>query len=100
MVMKLAAISLAVLITAGAVHADTLIIDKMDSTQGERTDRPARGAAMSTVESNFGTPLAKQPAVGDPPISSWEYQDFTVYFEYDRVLHSVDKPAASEPAKE
>jgi len=100
MVMKLAAISLAVLITAGAAHADTLIIDKMDSTQGERSDRPARGATMDRVESNFGMPLSKQPAVGDPPISSWEYNDFTVYFEYDRVLHSVDKPAASDAAKE
>jgi hypothetical protein len=99
MVMKLAAISLAVLMTAGVAHADTLIIDKMDSTQGERTDRPARGATMARVESNFGTPLSKQPAVGDPPIASWEYTDFTVYFEYDRVLHSVDKPTASEPAQ-
>jgi hypothetical protein len=95
MVMKLAAISLAVLMSAGAVHADTLIIDKMQSTQGERSDRPTRGATMARVENNFGTPLSKQPAVGDPPISSWEYPDFTVYFEYDRVLHSVDKPTAS-----
>ncbi len=100
MVMKLAAISLAVLITTGAVYADTLIIDKMDSTQGERSDRPARGATMTRVESSFGTPISKQPAVGDPPIASWEYQDFTVYFEYDRVLHSVNKPTASAPAKE
>lgn len=95
MVMKLAALSLAVLMSAGAVHADTLILDKMQSTQGERPDRPARGATMARVESNFGAPLSKQAAVGDPPISSWAYPDFTVYFEYDRVLHSVEKPTTS-----
>ena len=32
-----------------------------------------------------------QPAVGDPPITTWEYTDFLVYFEYDRVIHSVSK---------
>jgi len=100
MVMKLAAISLAVLISVGAAQADTLIIDKMDTSQGERSDRPTRGATMARVETNFGAPLSKQAAVGDPPISSWEYPDFAVYFEYDRVLHSVDKPSASQPAKQ
>jgi hypothetical protein len=31
--------------------------------------------------------------VGDPPISRWVYDHFTVYFEYDKVLHSVvNKP--------
>jgi hypothetical protein len=93
MVMKLAAISLAFFITVGAAQADTLIIDKLDEVQGEQSNRPARGATMNRVESNFGTPMSKQAAVGDPPISSWEYADFTAYFEYDRVLHSVEKPA-------
>lgn len=95
MVMKLAAISLALFITAGAAQADTLIIDKLDEANGELPYRPARGATKSGVESNFGTPLSKDAAVGDPPISSWEYADFTVYFEYDRVLHSVEKPGAT-----
>lgn len=100
MVMKLAVISLAALMSAGAVYADTLIIEKIETTQGERPDRPDRGATAARVQNQFGAPVSKQPAVGDPPISSWEYADFTVYFEYDRVLHSVDKPSAPEPAKE
>lgn len=37
----------------------------------------------------FGAPNIRVPAVGDPPISSWEYPQFTVYFEFDRALHSV-----------
>jgi hypothetical protein len=95
MVMKLAAISLAVFITAGAAQADTLIIDKLDEVQGEMPNRPARGATKTRVETSFGAPVSKQAAVGDPPISSWEYADFTVYFEYDRVLHSVEKPGGT-----
>ena len=47
---------------------------------------------MARVERKFGAPLSKKGAVGDPPIASWEYEDFTVFFEYDRVLHSVEKP--------
>jgi len=35
--------------------------------------------------------VSKKAAVGDPPISRWEYADFTVYFEYDRVVHAVLK---------
>jgi hypothetical protein len=91
MVIKLAAISLVFFITAGAAQADTLIIDKLDEVTGEMSNRPARGATKTRVETSFGTPISKQAAVGDPPISSWEYADFTVYFEFDRVLHSVEK---------
>jgi hypothetical protein len=43
------------------------------------------------VESTFGSPVSKKAAVGDPPISSWEYPTMTVYFEYDRVIHAVVK---------
>ena len=29
------------------------------------------------------------PAVGNPPISRWEYPGFVVYFEHEHVIHSV-----------
>ena len=93
MYMKLAAFSLAISMIGGAAHADTLLIDKLDKAEAMQPDRPARGATMARVERNFGAPMGKQGAVGDPPISSWEYAEFTVFFEYDRVLHSVEKPA-------
>jgi hypothetical protein len=44
-----------------------------------------------SVETNFGAPNAKEAAIGDPPISRWEYNDFVVFFEYDRVIHAVAK---------
>jgi hypothetical protein len=43
------------------------------------------------VESEFGAPVSRHAAVGDPPISSWEYQNMVVFFEYDRVIHAVMK---------
>ncbi|MFI4920436.1 MAG: hypothetical protein ACHQAZ_02210 [Gammaproteobacteria bacterium] len=52
---------------------------------------PVRGMDMANVEHIFGTPLEKQPAVGKPPITRWDYSDYVVYFEYNKVLHTVMK---------
>lgn len=50
---------------------------------------PVRGMNKSAVAAEFGEPLNRSPAVGMPPISSWDYPEYTVYFEYEWVLHSV-----------
>jgi len=44
---------------------------------------------MQQVEENFGPPHDKLPAAGDPPISRWIYDDFTVYFERQYIIHAV-----------
>ena len=49
---------------------------------------------MANVEHIFGTPLQKEEPVGKPPITRWVYTDYVVYFEYNKVLHTVMK---SEP---
>jgi hypothetical protein len=46
------------------------------------------------VEQKFGAPVAKHAAVGgasahQPPITRWDYTGFSVFFERDRVIHSV-----------
>jgi hypothetical protein len=46
---------------------------------------------MNKVEQTFGVPEAKFPAVGDPPITRWNYPEFSVFFEFDKVIHSVVK---------
>ena len=51
--------------------------------------RPARGMTMERVEAAFGAPLNRVPAVGQPPITRWEYPGFVVYFEHRIVLHTV-----------
>ena len=53
--------------------------------------RPTRGMSMSQVESQFGAPVEKSSAVGKPPITHWDYDNFTVFFEYEHVVHSVVK---------
>jgi hypothetical protein len=50
---------------------------------------PSRGTSMAHVERVFGPPSERAAAVGQPPISRWVYPAFTVYFEYDHVVHAV-----------
>jgi len=50
---------------------------------------PQRGLSMRQVADRFGEPLQRLPGVGQPPITRWRYRDYTVYFEYRWVLHSV-----------
>jgi hypothetical protein len=52
-------------------------------------DQPNRGSTMTMVQSRFGEPRERHDAVGNPPITRWDYPQFSVYFEHDRVLHSV-----------
>ena len=72
-----------------SANADTLKTSGINA--GEDGSRPMRGTTQAQVEAKFGSPASKRAAVGDPPISRWEYQDFTVYFEHDRVIHAVLK---------
>ena len=75
--------------TGSMAQADTLQMEGI-SPDGNGT-RPARGMSQSSVESKFGSPREKVAAVGEPPISRWEYENFIVYFEHDRVIHAVVK---------
>ena len=70
--------------------ADILKIGEGDPQVVERDDRPARGMSQMQVVDSFGEPQLKVPAVGDPPISRWDYSNYSVYFEGNYVLHSVD----------
>ena len=72
-------------------HADTLLLDDLDASRGSADFRPARGMSMDRVEAQFGSPINRVAAIGEPPITRWEYADFTVYFEYQLVIHSVAK---------
>ena len=71
----------------GTASADVLLIEGMQSTPDIQT--PRNGLSMAQVRQQFGNPLQEQPAVGEPPITRWEYDGFSVFFEHDLVLHSV-----------
>ena len=57
-----------------------------DATPGAH---PERGDRMPAVEQHFGAPATRYPAVGQPPITRWDYPGMVVYFEGDRVIHTV-----------
>jgi hypothetical protein len=76
-------------IGAAAARSETLLIDGIDQETPSADSRPKAGQSMSAVESRFGTPAEKRGAVGQPPITRWDYADFSVYFEQDRVIHAV-----------
>ncbi len=73
----------------GFAGADTLDMNGTDAMSG--SVGPASGMTQESVEATYGSPNAKRVAVGEPPISSWEYDGFVVFFEYDRVIHAVKK---------
>jgi hypothetical protein len=80
------------LVTAfGIAEAETLLIDAVEAEQATRSERPRSGQTKAQVEARFGAPTQMIAAVGDPPISRWVYPAFTVYFEYDRVIHAVPR---------
>ncbi len=79
--------ALLLLTVAGPLTADVLQVPE----QPAATALPSRGMSMEAVLAAFGEPLEKAPAVGDPPITRWIYADYVVFFEYDRVIHSVAK---------
>jgi len=76
-------------LTAATTLGDTLLLDGIEVDQQSAASRPRRGTTMASVEAQFGAPSERVPAVGEPPITRWEYPGFTVVFEHDRVLHSV-----------
>jgi len=85
-------LALALALAAQIASADVLLIDEV--RQSERMVLPTNGTTKAQTETKFGAPSKKLPAVGDPPITRWEYQDFNVYFEYDLVLFTVLNPGA------
>jgi hypothetical protein len=85
------ALLLAALLVAppSLLRADTLILDGIEQAAPTAGDRPHRGMTMQQVTKRWGEPAQKVDAVGKPPITRWEYDGFTVYFEHEHVVHTV-----------
>src|SRR6056297_927873 len=78
---------IAFLVTAGTVAADVLLIEEVRERM--QRDLPDNGLTMSQVEQRYGRPNERRAPVGEPPISRWLYDDYSVYFEHDLVIESV-----------
>lgn len=90
--MRLLCATIGIFLTGVAVlpaTADTLEMPPAGEQQAIQLEMPAKGMSMRQVEKRFGTPNAKLEPVGDPPITRWKYDEFTVYFEHQYVIHSV-----------
>ncbi len=90
----LRAAALTALLVAGTAFAqsDTLQMGGADnSARFEQAGKPSRGMTEDQVRAEFGSPQSMEAAVGEPPISRWIYAGFVVFFEYDRVIHTVTK---------
>ena len=74
------------LTTGLSAHADVLLLDTINA-QGHVG--PQTGVDMQAVTGAYGAPETRSAQVGEPPITRWYYPGFTVYFESDRVIHSV-----------
>jgi hypothetical protein len=92
---------------AGSAAADTIVVNDQVQVRESRLDVPKRGLTMGDVEKHFGAPVMRHPAVGGgsphrPPITRWDYNGFSVFFEKDRVIDSVvtggETPAGETPA--
>ena len=88
---KLRIVSLFALLFAfgGLASAETINMDSVNASSSD--GRPSRGMTQSRVQSKYGSPVSVQAPIGDPPITRWVYQDFVVFFEYDKVIHAVAK---------
>ena len=81
------------LLNAGPAAADELLLDSIQSAPGIQT--PRSGVSMSAVRQQHGNPLTEHPTVSvnggpqQPPITRWDYSGYSVFFEHDRVIHSV-----------
>jgi hypothetical protein len=69
------------------LSADVLLIEEV--RQADRLDVPGNGMTKEDVRARFGEPVKTHTAVGDPPITRWEYGRWSVYFEYEVVLFTV-----------
>jgi len=81
-------LSALVLLATLPASADVLIMEGKPVVV-ERADQPTRGMHERTVISRFGEPEARHPAVGQPPISRWDFDGYSVFFEGPYVLHTV-----------
>jgi hypothetical protein len=82
-------LTLGLAMAAGAQNLDMGATDK--SSTFDAPGKPTRGMSQESVQANFGEPVTTRAPIGDPPITRWEYANFVVFFEYDKVIHSVSK---------
>lgn len=67
--------------------ADVLLIEEV--RQADRMELPVNGTSMDGVRARYGDPVNTPATIGDPPITRWDYPNWSVYFENELVLFTV-----------
>lgn len=75
--------------TSSYLSADELTINTFQPETKPGDHLFVNGLSHQAVLNRFGEPNERMAAVGEPPISRWVYDSFTVYFEYNTALHAV-----------
>ncbi len=75
-------------------QADVLVIPEADTSAAVTT--PARGVTQAAVLKQYGQPVEQYAPVGGgspkhPPITRWDYEGFSVFFERNIVIDVVIK---------
>ena len=78
-------------LTTSGLHAERILVPVGQQGKQAAIDLPSKGASQTTVRAQFGEPLSRTGPIGTPPITTWTYSDFSVYFEYNHVIHAVRK---------
>lgn len=94
--MRKTLLAFGLMLTASALslaHADVLTVPENAAPAAAGT-LPAKGEAQAAVLRRYGEPGKRYPAVGgssaaQPPITRWDYDGFSVFFENSHVVHAV-----------
>lgn len=82
--------------------SSTLIADVIEIPVGQQSavdiSLPQRGQTMTQVEQLHGAPQQRS-TTGHPPITRWNYGNFSVYFEGRHVLHSASHFTPAHPVQ-
>lgn len=85
-----ATVATLLLAPSSAIVAEEIRVSVKNLIQrGLQENLPRTGLSESSVRNRWGEPQSVTGPVGEPPIRQWHYENFVVYFEDNRVIHSV-----------
>ena len=85
-------LGIGLVLAQGPLFGDVLLMESIVNTppnSSQGVPRPTKGMSMQTVKSQFCEPSQEHPRIGTPPITRWDYPEYSVFFEYQHVLTSV-----------
>ncbi len=68
---------------------EPIMIPLIEKNMNSSVIMPLRGDSQRRVKKEFGAPFHMHEPKGTPPISRWDFEEFSVYFESNIVIHTV-----------